>query len=174
MTRDQTHYQNRLFVLNRGKIHPHRRLRRLVAEVKSLPVWVRQCLILIIWSRVITYTSAWLYMLFPKWSNKIVDPFLFAHQPMPICWLIKYSTDDVSWLIISYTMCKMSAMLSNFLFLVCVIVFGWQIIDAIMLWVNYKHGHLFYIDMIWVTLALIYSALKGYRPETLARVKSIF
>lgn len=175
MTRDRDLFRSRQSVRIQGKtllrLPP---LRQVVAEIKSLPVWVRQCLILIVWSRVITYTSAWLYMIFPKWSNKIVDPFLFAHQPMPICWLIKYSTDDISWLIASYTMCKMAAMLSNFLFLVCIVVFGWQIVDAAMLWINYKHGPTIYLDLLWVSLALIYSAIQGYRPETLARVKSLF
>lgn len=150
------------------------RLRLVVVGVRKLPAWVRQSLALILLSRVVSYLSVWLYIAFPTWSNKIVDPFLFAHQPMPICWLIKYSSDDIAWLLVSFVMCKMSAMISNFLFIVCVIMFGWQIIDATMFWVNFKRGHIVYLDMIWISLCMVYTAIKGYKPETIAKIKSIF
>lgn len=170
-------HQNRPGLLSRIRVKTrrHHLLRLLVRdEIKALPKWVKECLVLVIWSRVITYTSAWLYMISPKWSCKVVDPFLFASQPMPVCWLIKYETDDIAWLLVSYAMCKMSMKLSNLLFVVCVIMFGWQLIDAAMFWVNYKRGPTIYLDMIYTALALIYSALKSNKPDSLARIKSLF
>src|ERR1700753_1534190 len=160
----------------RAKTRRHRLLRHLEASslevvfrLKSLPNWARKFVVISMGARLVTFASAWLYFGFKEWSLKVVDPFLFASQPMPRCWLIKYCSDDLSWIMMCWAVCILAAVVSDFVFLVCIIWLGWHIIDAIMLWVNYKHSPMSYLDLTWTCLILMWSAIKGYSKETICK-----
>lgn len=155
-----------------------RRLRRLLLEPKRKrdrpPRWVSKCVLLLLLSRAVTYLSVVIYSAYPVWSNKIVNPFLFASQPMPMCWLIKYASEDVSWIMVSYAMCCISVKVSNLLFEVSAILLGWQIIDGAMFWINYKHSPSLYVELLWVIISMCYISFEWYTPERAAKIKSIF
>lgn len=105
---------------------------------------------------------------------KAVDPFIFWSQPMPRCWFIRYLTDDLSWIMMCWSVCMIAKWVSDLIFLVSVIWLVWHVIDAVMFWVNYKHAPMIYIDLTWTSLVLIWSAMKGYSKKTIGRIKSIF
>jgi hypothetical protein len=167
----------------RGQIRRHLPLRLLVltmrknlTRLREIPRWIRETVVIMCAARVVCYTAALLYWLSPRLSLKKVDPFLLPsyHNPMVLVWYIKYLCNDIELLLISYAFCKISARVSNYLFLVSVIFFIYHVTDCLMFVWNFKRYDLLYFDLMWTTLAFVVSVFRGYRPETIARIKSLF
>jgi len=147
-----------------------------IARLNKIPKWIRDVVFISIISRFVTYLSIFINWGFPTWANRKIDPFLCPgyHNPMYTTWWIYYFTQDLSWLLASYAFCKIASRVSNYLFLVGVIFFGYHLIDSIMYIWNFKQYSLLYIDIFWSMLLLIYTVFKGFKPETIARIKSLF
>ena len=150
------------------------KLLEILFRLKSLPKWGRRFVVISAGTRLISFAGSWSYFINKQWAMKIVDPFLFSSQPMPRCWLIKYATDDIAWIMMCWSICILAALVSDLIFLVALIWLGWHIIDAIMFWVNYKHSPMIYLDITWTSLIFMWTAIKGYSKETISRIKSIF
>lgn len=167
--------QRRLPILALIRRH---RLRRPLAlsRVGQAPKWVRETVLIMISARLITYWAIFLYRLYPVWSMVKVDPFLCPsyHNPMVRTWYIKYLCNEIELLLICYAFCKISSKVSNYLFLVSIIFLGYHMIDTLMFFWNFKRYDLFYLDLMWTVLLLIWSVFKGHKPETLSKIKSLF
>jgi len=157
----------------------HRLRRPLVSainRIRQVPSWVRQTVMILCAARVVCYTAVLLYWLSPSWCLKKVDPFLCPgyHNPMVAVWYVKYICNDIELLLLSYAFCKVCTRLSDYLFLVSVIFFIYHVIDVVMFVWNFKRYDLLYFDLMWTTLALVWSVFKGYKPETVAKIRSLF
>lgn len=146
----------------------------ILKKVGALPLWVKKIVALMLGSRIILYAWMLPHCICKKWCNKIVDPFLFWHCPQKIYYIICNFSNDVGWVMLSWAMCIGMALLSDVLFIISVVLLGWNIADCVMFWVNYNHAPLLYIDFMWTALALIYGAIKRDDPVFFARIKSIF
>ena len=93
---------------------------------------------------------------------------------MVLVWWIKYLCNDIELFLISYAFCKITSKVSDYLFLVSAIFFIYHATDILMFIWNFKRYDLFYFDLMWVTLILVWSVFKGYKTETVARIKSLF
>lgn len=85
-----------------------------------------------------------------------VDPFINYHWPhdergINILWWIKYCTDDFSWIIVMFVLCRVAAKYSFRMFTIAGLWFLYHIIDAFMLWYNYRTGHYVY----WILVPVI-------------------
>jgi hypothetical protein len=155
-------------------LRPH--LRPVLRRINEIPKWIKDTTILLCTARVIPYSAVLLYWAFPSWSLQKVDLFLSPsyHNSMVLTWWIKYLCNDIELLLIAYAFCKVCAQVSNYLFLVSVIFLGYHLLDVLMFLWNFKRYDLFYFDIMWTVIALVYSVFKGYRTETVAKIKSLF
>jgi hypothetical protein len=159
--------------------HPHQAvlmMRKSLMRLREIPKWVRETVVIMCAARVVCYTAVLFYWISPSLCVKKVDPFLCPgyHNPMVLVWWIKYLTNDVELFLISYAFCKISAKISNYLFLVSVIFFGYHVLDCLMFVWNFKRYDMLYFDVMWTVLLLVWSVFKGYKPETIAKIKSLF
>jgi hypothetical protein len=151
-------------------------MRKNLTRLREIPKWVRETVVILCAARVVCYTAVLLYWLSPSLSLKKVDPFLCPgyHNPMVFVWWVKYLTNDIELFLISYAFCKIASKVSDYLFLVSAIFFVYHASDILMFIWNFKRYSLLYFDLMWVTLILVWSVFKGYKPETVARIKSLF
>jgi|ERR1700748_9541 len=146
------------------------------SNLRRLTRWIKEIVAISIAARLITYSAMFLSWVSKPLAERIVDPFLcpWYSNPMKLKWFIYYCSQDLAWVFSSYAFCKCAVRLSDYLFLVSIILLGYQLIDAFMLFWNFKQSNLIYLDLMWTVLAFISSVFKGYKPETVARVKSLF
>ena len=146
-----------------------RRLHRVNKEV-------RHTVFISIAARLVTYAAVCVEWIFPKWANKTVDPFLCPgfSCPMKAKWYIYYASQNVAWFLMCYVFCKVCLNYSNHLFLVSVIMLSYHILDAVLFVWNFNRYGIMQVDLMWTALALIWSVFKGYKPETIAKIKSLF
>jgi hypothetical protein len=151
-------------------------MRKSLIRLREIPKWVRETVIIMCAARVVCYAALLLYFFSPSLSVVKVDPFLCPgfHNPMVLVWWVKYLCNDIELLFISYAFCKISSKVSDYLFLVSVIFFAYHVTDVLMFIWNFKRYSLFYFDLMWATLLLVWSVFKGYRLETVAKIKSLF
>jgi len=188
MTQSQSRSQNLNRMIQKkaiqARIRPHRphprqvwrKMRKTLIRLREIPKWVRDTVVILCAARVVCYAAVLLYWISPSLSLKKVDPFLCPgyHNPMVLTWWIKYFCNDIELFLLSYAFCKISAQVSNYLFLVSVIFFGYHVLDCAMFLWNFKRYDLLYFDIMWTALALVWSVFVGYRPETVAKIKSLF
>lgn len=142
----------------------------------QVPTWIRNTVLLFVYARLINYTAIFVEWLTPAWGNHKVDLFLCPgfSCPMLFKWYVKYISVDLGWLIFSWACVKIAMRVSDYLFLVAAIFVGYHIIDVLMFVWNFQRYNLLYVDMMWTALIFIWTVFKGYRPETVAKVKSLF
>jgi len=113
---------------------------------------------------------------FPEWSRTQVywfaDP--YYHYSTQRNDMLKFIANDLFDIGLAVIAVKAAKQFSVYLFLVLVIVLGYLIVGFIMLFWDFKTSHLFFYDFLLTIFILIKGVFKGYRPETLARIKSIF
>ena len=173
----QSRNLNRWMIQTRAAIRPRlHRLRQGINRLRQVPRWVRETVVFMCGARLITYWAIFLYRLWPSWCLDKVDPFVCPgyHNPMVRVWYIKYLCNEIELILICYAFCKICAQVSNYLFLVSVIFLGYHLIDTAMFFWNFKRYDLFYWDLMWTSLTLIWSVFKGYKPETIAKIKCLF
>jgi len=147
-----------------------------IINLRSLPVILKKVIILLIIGHFLLEVSSILTELFPKWSRKEVSLFVRPgfSAPMPVNWWIKYLSDDVFNVITYYCLTTIAKHVGNILFLICVIFLSYHIIDLLMYFWDFKTSHYFYFDLFYTAIIFIKLAVKGYKPETIAKIKSIF
>jgi len=147
-----------------------------ISRLKQVPKWIQHAVVILIAAIAQTYTAIIVNWLFPAWSNRQIDLFLcwWYHNKMYPTWYLYYISQDIEKLLITYAFAKVAANLSNYLFLVLVIILGYRIIDVLMLVWNFKRYELIYVDLFWTMLTLIWTVFKGYKPETISKIKSLF
>lgn len=153
-----------------------RKINSTIGRIKEVPKWIKQAVIISIAARAVTFASVLVNWALPEWANKKIDPFWcpgYSHS-MYAAWWVYYFSQNIAWLLASYVTCQISARISNYLFLVMLILLSYQIFDFVMYLWNFNKYILLYADMLWTAMALSWSVFKGYQPETIAKIKSLF
>lgn len=73
-----------------------------------------------------------------------------------------------------YGWAKTAALVSDTLFMVLVVVFGYMVIDNVMFWWDFNDDFCIYLYFFWTMIILIRRCVFPYKPETIAKVKSLF
>ena len=144
--------------------------------LQSLNKVIRDCILLLILGHLLTEVSSLLYKIWPTWSDKEVYWFLSPsyHHQWARKWYIKSSTDDLLWIIVFYCFAKVAKQYSEYLFLCIFILFCYHVIDGLFFWWDFKTSNYLYWDLLFTAIVLIKGVFKGYKPETIARIKSLF
>lgn len=156
------------------------RLRQGVKEawlrIKTLPLWIKQCVIIILGAEAQTYSGVIVNWISTAFASKTVDVFLRHdyHRSMPVSWICYYCSQEVEKVLWAYVFCKITAHLSNYLFLFFVVIFGYTCFGLIMFWVDFKRSELLWIDAFWTVIMFTWSIFRGYREETICKIKSLF
>lgn len=152
------------------------RIRAVRLQILSLNKVIRDCIGLLIIGHLLTEVSSILYDIWPKWSDTEVYWFLspWYHMKMERKWYIKMAADDMLWVITFYCFAKIAKQYSEYLFLAVFILFCYHLVDLLFFWWNFKTSHYVYWDMLGTSLVLIKGIFKGYKPETISKVKSLF
>lgn len=142
----------------------------------AVPAVVRSTILILVFSHLLTEASAICYEIWPQWSDRKIDPFLspWYSNPMKIKWHIKFVCDDLCWIGTFYAFAKVAKQYSNFLFLTAIIFFCYHIMEVVMYFWNYKTSHYLYWDFLTTALLMIRGMFKPYKPETIAKIKSLF
>ena len=137
---------------------------------------VRDSIILIVAAHVLTFMAAILMRICPGWCQVKEDLFMspWFKMKMERVWYIQFGGQGVSDLLTYYVMAKIAAKFSDSLFIVCVVFFGYHIVDVFMFWYDFNGHFYIYLDLIWTALILVKYAVHPYKPERLARIKALF
>lgn len=180
MTQRQSLNRKSRLLVNR---RPKMRLRMIVdqirevrVQIRSLNRVIRDCIALLIIGHLLTEVSSLLYDIWPEWSDTEVYGFVspWYHMKMERKWYIKMAADDLLWVIVFYCFGKIAKQYSEYLFLAVFILFCYHVVDLLFFWWNFKTSHYVYWDMLGTALILIKGIFKGYKPETISKVKSLF
>lgn len=137
---------------------------------------ISDCVILLIGGHAATFMSALFYKISPKWSIEKADWFLCPGFKMDMAheWWLKLSGDYLLNVMTYYVMAKIAAKFSDSLFLICVILFGYHIVDLFMFFWDFNGQFYIYIDLLWTAIMLIKYAIVPVNKEKLGRIKSLF
>jgi len=173
--------QNRFKTLTKGMWRKLRTIPVVLVQTPTislarLPVILKKTILLLIIAHFLNEVSSIVTELWPHWSRKEVDFFIKPgfHALMPLNWWIKYLSDDIFNIITYYCLGVIAKHVGNILFLICVIFLSYHIIDFIMYFWDFKTSHYFYFDLFYTSFIFIKLSIKGYKPETVARIKSLF
>lgn len=137
---------------------------------------VKQCLILVLAGLVIEEIPSLIADLFPTWSKKQIYWFLNPtfHYPTTGVWMLKYIANGIWDVMRAYIIAKLAKQYSLYLFLSMVIYVGYELVGLFMLFWDFKTTHIMFWDFLVTGIVLAKGIFKGYKPETIAKIKSIF
>lgn len=135
-----------------------------------------RCILLLVIGHLLTEVSSLLYDIWPEWSDKCVYWFWspWYHKQMERKWFIKMGADDLLWVITFYCFGKVAKEYSEYLFLAIFIMWCYHLVDAFFFWWDFKTTHYVYWDMLGTSIMAIKGIFKGYKKQTIARIRSIF
>ena len=141
-----------------------------------VPAAIRNAVIILLASHFLTEMASICYAIWPKWSNQLVDPFIspWYSYRFELKWHIHYVCGDLCWVGTFYAFAKIAKQYSTYMFITAVIFFCYHVIEIIMYFWNYKTSHYVYWDLLFTSCALIKGMFKPYKPETIAKIKSLF
>jgi hypothetical protein len=150
-----------------------------ILRLHRAPLAVKQCFALTVIALCITEVPSLLNDVFPHWAQQerkdwFLLPGFELKNPYQLVWLLKFSSEDIQKCLLVAMLAKVSKHFSIHLFLMFVILLAFCMIDASMLWINFKTWHLIYFDMVITAILLMRWIFKDYKPETIARIKSLF
>lgn len=150
-----------------------------VSNFKKAPKIVSQSTVLGIFAFFLPEIPSWINDWFPTWATQkhkdyFIWPGIELEKPYQLVWMLKFSSSDLQKFIILYLAAKISKQYSTHLFLFFAIWTFYSLVDMILLWVNFKLWHLFYLDLLTTAFILTMGVFKGYNEKSLSRVKSLF
>lgn len=152
------------------------RIREALLQIQSLDKVIKRCVVLLIVGHFLTEMSSIFSDIWPDLMSE--ERYWFwspaYHKKWEIKWFIKNSCDDLLWVIVCYCFTMVAKKYSTYLFLVGFIFFCYHVMDFFMFWWDFKSSHYMYWDLLLTAIIMIRGVFKGYKPETLARIKSIF
>lgn len=160
---------NRMMMVVRQLAMPRRRRH-------TIPKIVRDCILLLIIGHGLTFISVIFYKIWPAWTEEKVDWFLspFYRLKMEREWYFKMGADYLLNVITYYIMAKVAAKFSDSLFIVCVIFFGYHVVDCFFFFWNFNGQFYIYLDLFYTAIILIKYAVLPYKPEKFAKLRSLF
>lgn len=161
-------------LLNRWMIQ----VRTQITNLQNLPAPLRDSFFILLGAHLLTEAPSILTDLYPGWSRQIIDPFLkpgfHLADPLPLNWYLKYMLDDVFIIMVFYCFAKICLMISTIFFVIALIYLGYHLLDLCMYFWDFKNTHVFYWDMLFTAMVLTKGAIKGYKPSTIAKIRSLF
>lgn len=161
---------------NHRQIQTGRKIAYVKYRLRQIPRWMIVTMLLWVIAEAILYSAIITNWLAPDWSNRMINPWAspWYSNPMYASWWVKFLSEPISRLVYYYCGCRMALRLGDFFFLISIIFLGFRILDLMMFFWNFCRSSLLYADMFFTLITLLWTAIKGYKPETLARIKSIF
>lgn len=154
------------------------RIRIPILRLPPAPRAVKQSLIILVTAYCLTETPSLLDILIKDWveqtGNWFLLPGFHLKHDRQLVWMLKACTDDIfvsAWI---YVAAKIAKHYSDALFLVFFICWAYSLVDGVMLWIDFKTSHYVYFDLLTTCIILAKGVFKGYKPETIAKVKSLF
>lgn len=96
------------------------------------------------------------------------------HYPMAEFWYYKFTCVRVGQILRTIAFAKTANQYSTMVFLAVFICLCYQIFDLIMLWINFNTWTFVYEAIILYVYILIKGIVKPYKPDSFARIKSMF
>lgn len=162
--------------LRRHQIRTASRLRYVKYRVQQVPRWIVTTTLFWLLAELVTYSAVILYWLFKDWGDKVINPWWspWYSNPMIRIWWIKFLSEHVSRLIYYYAACRVAVRIGDLLFLMAIIFLCFRIFDIWMFFWNFCRSELVYADAMFTLISIMWTVFKGYKPETVAKVKSLF
>lgn len=149
-----------------------------LAAIRRLPYAARKVAIVMLIAFFQCEIPSWLHILWKDWSEQTWDYFLRPGfkmgYKMQLVWQLKYASNDLCMVLVLYSICILAKQYSEILFFILFTFFLYSIIDAIMLWVDFKTSPSLYIALLIDMVLFMYGVIVGYKPKTISKVKSIF
>lgn len=145
-------------------------------KIRQAPKNIKTAVAIWVAGEAITYATLFVKWLPPAFISDKIDLFLcpWYHNPMHFKWWLYYLTEELAKFSFWLGCVKAIVNYSDLLFLVSVIFLGMRILDVLMYLWNFKEYDLMYADLFYILLTLIWTVFKGYNPEKIAKVKSLF
>lgn len=151
-------------------------IRPLPRNFRAIPKPIKDCFIILIGTHLLSEVPSLFCEINEKWACQKVNPFLKPgfNGEMELVWYLKFLFMEISDIATFYCFAKIAGFYSNTLFLILVVILGYHIVDLIMYVWDFKTNHYLFFDLLWTAMILIKSTLKPFKPETIARIKSLF
>jgi hypothetical protein len=152
------------------------RLRHLRRDWMMMTTLIRHCILLAILGHVLTYVPYLIHKIAPTWTYQSADMFLSSsfHYPRARYYYFKETSVDLLTIIYNLIIVKVCAKFSDTLFLVFIIFLGYGVLDLLLYWWDWNTQFDLYVDLFWTIIILINVVIFPYRPETIAKIKSLF
>lgn len=154
------------------------RVQTQIKSLRNLPAPLRDSFFILFGAHLMCEVPSVLTDLFPKWSIQVVDPFLrpgfHLSEPLPLNWYLKYMTDDLFIFVTYYCIAKICLMVSDLFFLVALIYLGYHLVDLFLYFWDFKNTHAIYWDLLFTTIVMFKGIAQGYKPNTVAKIRSLF
>lgn len=149
------------------EFHPHREAtkRRVVwiitlllvkLELPEIPTYIAQ-----VWPSIKTARRDWFFSSSYKFS-------------MDIYWYLKFSAEDLAWIICMFAFTKAAVNYSTTVFLASFLIFLYHIADLFMFWYNYNTSVYIYEFLILFLYFVIRGLIRPYKPDAYAKIRSMF
>jgi len=137
---------------------------------------VRRCILLIVIGLLLEEAPSMVMDFLPRWAKTEGDWFLRPtfHYSVQHAWMLKFITDSLWDVIRAYIICVLAKRYSMFLFYVCVLYFGYEIVGFVMLFWDFKTNHALFYYILILAWIILEGLVKQYSPETIGKVKSLF
>lgn len=147
-------------------------------RLRQAPRVVKQCIGIMSGALLLLEVPTFLHWLWPTFfertRNWFLRPGFRLKYDWQLCWYLKGIVDDIFVLALIYVAAKYAKHYSEIGFLFFAVLLGYMILDFFMFFWDHNSTHAIYIDMICTFFLFVYEILKGYQPETIARVRSLF
>lgn len=150
--------------------------REALRRLRLIPKRLKQCMIVSIIAILLTFLSAVFSHLAKNWSMQKSDLFLSPNFKMMMehQWYLFFAGWKMFNLINAWVTAKLAAMVSDAMFLFYVVIFGYIVIDFAMFWWDFNDDFYIYLDLLWTLIVLLRRCVLPYKPETIAKIKSLF
>lgn len=134
--------------------------------MKRKIIWMA---ILLMFGHLLAEMSGVLSKIFPEVLSGKANLFIKGGYEMEYWWYVKFTMDDLLWVITFFVLTRLALMISYRLALVSLMFMVFHVIDAFMFWYDYKQSHKFY----WGLVALIFGIVILLLPLKERRYKSL-
>ena len=114
--------------------------------------------------------------LFPKIVEVQKDLFLSRsfHYKLYEYYYVKFTSERIAWIIRMLAFTKTAAQYSTVIFLSTLLIFCYLLVDLFLFWYNYNTSPLLYEFLILFLYITIKGLIRPYKPDSFARIRSLF
>jgi hypothetical protein len=140
---------------------------------KRKVIWI---VVLLLLSLEIPETGTYLAYIWPSIKTEEADWFWLKgfHYSMAKFYYFKFTSERIAWILRMIAFTKTAKNYSLTIFLATLIILCYQCFDLLMFWVNFNMWPYLYEFVILYIYIVIRGLISPYRPDFLAKIKSIF